>query len=91
VLTYYKADIIIIISLKLIYVCRNIAGKFLIAISMKQQSAGRHAAALGNIIPIPNQPAFALTLQCCALITEITNTNVIVFRLTRPTKYNFPY
>jgi hypothetical protein len=58
---------------------------------MKQQSAGRHAAALGNIILIPNQPAFALTLQCCALITEITNTNVIVFRLTRPTKYNFPY
>jgi len=58
---------------------------------MKQQSAGRHAAALGNIIPIPNHPAFALILQCCALSIEITNTNVIVFRLTRPTKYNFPY
>jgi hypothetical protein len=51
---------------------------------MKQQSAGRHAAALGNIILIPNQPAFALTLQCCALITETTNINVIVFGSNLP-------
>jgi hypothetical protein len=41
------------------------------ASSLKQQSAGRHVAPLGHIILIPSQPAF-------------TNTNFIVFGLTRP-------
>ena len=32
------------------------------ASSLKQQSACRHVAPLGHIIPIPNQSGFALTL-----------------------------
>jgi hypothetical protein len=31
------------------------------ASSLKQQSAGRHVAPLGHIIPIPNQPVFVLS------------------------------
>ena len=31
------------------------------AISLKQQSAGRHVAPLGQIILIPSQPVFALS------------------------------
>ena len=31
------------------------------AISLKQQSAGRHVAPLGHIILIPSQPIFALS------------------------------
>ena len=34
---------------------------FYSAISLKQQSAGRHVASLGHIILIPSQPVFALT------------------------------
>ena len=30
-------------------------------LSLKQQSAGRHAAPLGHIIPIPIQPMFTLS------------------------------
>jgi hypothetical protein len=36
----------------------------------------------GHIIPIPSQPVFALS--CCVLSGEATNTNFIVFGLTRP-------
>ena len=32
---------------------------FYSASSLKQQSAGRHVAPLGHIIPIPSQPVFA--------------------------------
>ena len=35
---------------------------FYSANSLKQQSACRHVAPLGHIIPIPNQSDFALTL-----------------------------
>ena len=31
------------------------------ASALKQQSAGRHVAPLGHIIPIPSQPVFALS------------------------------
>ena len=34
------------------------------AISLKQQSADRHVAPLGHIIPIPSQPIFALSPEC---------------------------
>jgi hypothetical protein len=34
---------------------------FYIACSLKQQSADRHVAPLGHIIPTPRQPVFALT------------------------------
>ena len=34
---------------------------FYSASSLKQQSAGRHVAPPGHIIPIPSQPVFALT------------------------------
>ena len=44
---------------------------FYSASSLKQQSAGRHVAPFGHIIQIPSQP-------------EATNTNFIVFGLTRP-------
>ena len=36
--------------------------EFYSAISLKQQSTGRHVVPLGHIILIPNQPVFALTL-----------------------------
>jgi hypothetical protein len=51
--------------------------------SLKQQSAGRHVALLGHIILIPSQPVFALSPKCCVLSGEATNTNFIVFGLTR--------
>jgi hypothetical protein len=50
---------------------------------MKQQSAGRHVAPLGHITLIPNQTVFALSLYCCVLNGEATNTNFKVFGLTR--------
>jgi hypothetical protein len=34
---------------------------FYSASSLKQQSAGRHVAPLGNIILIPSQPVFAFS------------------------------
>ena len=52
--------------------------------SLKQESADRHVAPLGHIILIPSQPVFALSPQCCVLSREATNTNLIVFGLTRP-------
>ena len=57
--------------------------EFYIASSLKQQSAGRHAAPLGYIILIPSQPVFALSPYFCMLSGEATNTNFIVFGLTR--------
>jgi hypothetical protein len=54
------------------------------ASSLKQQYAGRHVAPLGHIILIPSQPVFALFPSCCILSGEATNTNCIVFGLTRP-------
>ena len=44
---------------------------------MKQQSADIHITPLGHIILIPSQPV--LTLECCMLSGEATNTNYIVF------------
>ena len=57
---------------------------FYSASSLKQQSAGRHVAPLGHIILIPSQPVFALSPYCCVLSGEATNTNFIIFGLTRP-------
>ena len=57
------------------------------ASSLKQQSADRHVASLRHIIMIPSQPVFALTPEWCVLIYILaelaTNTNFIVFALTR--------
>ena len=39
---------------------------------------------LGHIILIPSQPAFARSPYCRVLSGEATNTNFIVFGLTRP-------
>ena len=51
----------------------------------------RHFAPLVHIIPIPSQPAFALT-PYCVLSEEAAYTNFIVFGLTwlgsEPTTYN---
>ena len=52
--------------------------------SLKQQSAYRHVAPIGHNILIPSQPVFALFPYCCVLSGEATNTNFIVFGLTRP-------
>jgi hypothetical protein len=54
------------------------------ASSLKQQSAGREVAPLEHIILIPSQPLFALPPECCVLSGEATNTNFIVFDMTRP-------
>ena len=40
---------------------------FYIASSLKQQSADRHVAQLGHIIPIPNQPVFNIAPWWCVL------------------------
>ena len=50
----------------------------------QQQSAARHVAPLGHITLIPSQPVFALSPYCCVFSGEATNTNCIVFGLTRP-------
>jgi len=55
---------------------------FYSASSLKQQSAGRHVAPLGHIILIPSQSVFALT-PLFLLSGETTNTNFIIFGLTR--------
>jgi hypothetical protein len=39
---------------------------------------------LRHIILIPSQPVFPLSPYCCVLSGEATNTNFIVFCLTRP-------
>ena len=44
----------------------------------------RHVAPLGHIILIPSQLVFVLSLSCYVLSGEATNTNCIVFGLTRP-------
>jgi len=54
------------------------------ASSLKQQSAGRHVLPLGCIIPVPSQSVFALSPQCYMLTRGATNTDLIVFGLTRP-------
>lgn len=54
------------------------------ASSLKQQSAGRDVTPLVHVILILSQPVFALSLQCCMLNGEATNTIFIVFGLTRP-------
>ena len=56
---------------------------FYSASSLKQQSAARHIALLRHIILIPSQQVFALSPKCCMLSGEATNTNLIVFGLTR--------
>jgi len=57
---------------------------FYSASSLKQQSADRHVVPLRHIILISSQPIFALTPKCSVLSGEATNTNFIVFGLTRP-------
>jgi hypothetical protein len=57
--------------------------EFYSASSLKQQSADRHIAPLRHIIPIQSQPFFALSPYCCVLSGEATNTNFIIFGLTR--------
>ena len=42
-----------------------------------------HVAPLGHIILIQSQPVFAHSPLCCVLSGEVTNTNFIVFCLTR--------
>jgi hypothetical protein len=37
-----------------------------------------------RVIVIPNQPVITLTPLCCVLSGEATNTNFIIFGLTRP-------
>ena len=43
----------------------------------------RNVTPLGHIILILSQPVFALSPKCCVLGGEATNTNFIVFGLTR--------
>jgi hypothetical protein len=52
--------------------------------SLEHQSAGRHVCLLGHIILILSQPVFALSTLFRVLSGEATNTNFIVFGLTRP-------
>ena len=52
--------------------------------SLKQKSAGRYVAPLGQISLIPSQPVFALFPECCVLSEEAAHTNCIVFGLTGP-------
>ena len=65
---------------------------FYSASSLKWQFADKHVAPLGHIILILRKPVFALCLYCCVLSGEATNTNLIVFGLTRqglkPTIYH---
>ena len=63
---------------------RSLEFDFYSASSLKQQSTGRHVAPLGHIFLIPSQPVFALSPYWCVLSREATNTNFIVFCLTRP-------
>ena len=51
--------------------------------SLKQESAGRHAAPYWHISLIPSQPVPVLTPLCCLLSREATHTHVLVFGLTR--------
>ena len=50
---------------------------------LKQQSAFRHVAPVGHIFLISRQAVFALSPYCCVLSGEATNTNFIIFGLTR--------
>jgi hypothetical protein len=52
--------------------------------SLKQQSADVHVAPLWYVIVIPSQPVITLTNLYCVLSGEATNTNFIIFGLTRP-------
>jgi hypothetical protein len=56
---------------------------FYSASALKQQSADRHVAPLGHIIPILRKLVFPLSPYCCMLSREATHTNIIVFGLTR--------
>jgi hypothetical protein len=53
------------------------------ASALKQQSVDRHVAPLGHIILILSQLVFPLSPYCYMLSREATNTNIIVFGLTR--------
>ena len=56
---------------------------FYSASSPKQQSTDRHVTPLGHNILIASQPVFALSPQRCVLSGKATNTNCIIFGLTR--------
>ena len=54
------------------------------ASSLEQQFADRHVAPLWYVIVIPSQPVITLTNLYCVLSGEATNTNFMIFGLTRP-------
>jgi hypothetical protein len=58
------------------YIGDNVDNVVHLALSFNQQ--------LRHIILIPSQPVFPLSPYCCVLSGEATNTNFIVFCLTRP-------
>ena len=62
------------------------------ASSLKQQSADKQVTPLGHIILTPSQTVFVVTPDYCVLRGAATNTNFIVFGLTRwvlePTIYH---
>jgi hypothetical protein len=66
----------------------RLVGDFNSASSLKQQSSDIHVAPFGHIILIPSQSAFALSHLCCKPSRKATNTNFVVFGLTRPGKSN---
>ena len=57
---------------------------FYSASSLKQQCTDSHVTPLGHIILIPNQTVCTLSPKYCMLSREATNTNFIIFGLTRP-------
>ena len=59
----------------------SIRSGFSSAISLKQQSTGRHVAPLWHII-LWFQPIFVITPKCYALSGEAENTNFIIFDLS---------
>jgi len=61
---------------------------FYSASSLKQQSVYRHVTPLRHIILILSQPIFVLLLSTVCL-TEATNTNFMVFGLTKSAEINF--
>jgi len=52
-------------------------------LTFNEMMMGRHVAPLGHIVLIPSQSVFALSPYCCVCSWEATNTNFIVFGLTR--------
>jgi hypothetical protein len=62
---------------------RHASLDFYSASSPKQHSVGRHITLLRHIIPIPSQPVFTLSHQCCMTSRKATSINFMVFGKTR--------